>query len=57
MQENLKEISFFEDPDQHEQNRQAAKQKEIKQSIRRFNQHPKKGSFYRNIFNEIFIML
>ena len=43
IQENLKEISFFEDPVQHEKNRQAAKMQEIKTSIRRFNQHPKKG--------------
>lgn len=43
VEENAKEISFFEDPVGHENARQASKQKELKQAVRKFNQHPKKG--------------
>lgn len=43
VEENAKEISFFEDPIGHENARNASKQKELKQSVRKFNQDPKKG--------------
>merc|ERR1711937_423875 len=43
VEENAKGISFFEDPIGHENARNASKQKELKQSVRKFNQDPKKG--------------
>jgi len=43
VEENQKEISFFEDPVGYESSRQASKQKELKAAVRKFNQHPKKG--------------
>jgi hypothetical protein len=43
VEENAKEISFFEDPKGHENARLQTKQKELKNAVRKFNQHPKKG--------------
>ena len=41
--ENQKEIAFFEDPIAYENERQATKQKELKKAIQKFNRSPKKG--------------
>jgi len=41
--ENQKEIAFFEDPVAFENERQATKQKEMKKTIQKFNRSPKKG--------------
>ena len=41
--ENQKEIAFFEDPVAFENERQATKQKELKKTIQKFNRSPKKG--------------
>merc|ERR1712227_585776 len=41
--ENQKEIAFFEDPIAFENERQATKQKELKKAIQKFNRSPKKG--------------
>jgi len=43
VQENEKEISFFEDPVRHKEQKEHSKQKELKAGIRKFNQNPKKG--------------
>ena len=43
MDENQKEIAFFEDPIAYENERQATKQKELKKAIQKFNRSPKKG--------------
>ena len=41
--ENQKEIAFFENPVAFENERQATKQKELKKTIQKFNRSPKKG--------------
>ena len=43
VEENQKEIAFFEDPIAFETERQATKQKEMKKTIQKFNRSPKKG--------------